>query len=219
MNIEQIRASVAQQSWFHTIDLGNGIITPGIDKTPEKILAMNLPKDMRGKTVIDIGAWNGAISFECERRGASRVLATDHYCWLGDNESGRRGFELARTALNSKVEDRHIRVEDISPATVGKFDIVLFLGVLYHAEDPMGYLHRVHSVCREIAIIETQVGAMDYPKPALEYYPGSTLNGDPTNFFGPNQLAVEAMCLDVGFKSVEKVGEFYGNRMSFVARA
>ena len=218
MDLNALRAEVASINWFHTIDLGNGVVTPGIDKTIEKIKLMNLPADLHGKSVIDIGAWNGAVSFECEKRGAARVLATDFYCWHGgNNREGRKGFEIARRALNSRVEDKEIRVEELSSATVGMFDVVLFLGVLYHAEDPLGYLRRVRSVCRETAIIETSVDANDYPRPAMVFYEGDSLNGDPSNFFGPNSLAVEAMCREVGFKRVEKIGDFYGNRMCFQA--
>ena len=72
--------------WFHSVDLGDGVITPGF-KTSE-ILAgetanMKLP-DVQGKTVLDIGAWDGYFSFEAERRGARRVLALDHYVWSMD---------------------------------------------------------------------------------------------------------------------------------------
>ncbi len=202
-------------NWFHQIELGNGVVTPGIDKTREKIGHLHFP-DMTGKTVLDIGSWNGAMCFEAERLGAKRVLATDHYCWGGDGQ-GRLGFEWAREALKSKVEDKHIKVEDISPETVGTFDIVLFLGVLYHAPDPLGYLAKVRSVCKEMAIIETLVDGLDIPKPALIFYEGATMNNDPSNFFGPNQLACEAMIREVGFSRVEKVSDFFGNRMAFHA--
>jgi len=216
--IDALRKEVVSINWWHTIDLGNGVVTPGIDKTSEKIEALKLPSSFAGKSVIDIGAWNGAISFECERRGAARVLATDYYCWHGGvDREGRKGFEIARRALRSRVEDLEIKVEDISPETVGMFDVVLFLGVLYHADDPLGYLRRVRSVCKEMAIIETLVDGLDYPRPALIFYEGDTLNNDPSNFFGPNQLAVEAMCREVGFRTVERTNFFYGNRMVFVA--
>ena len=174
-DLDQLRKEVASVNWFHKIDLGRGIVTPGIENTPEKIKLMNLPPDLSGKTVLDIGAWNGAVSFECERRGALRVLATDYFCWHGgNNREGRQGFEIARRALNSGVEDLEIRVEEISSERVGLFDVVLFLGVLYHAEDPLGYLRRVHSVFRETAIIETSVDALDYPRPALVFYEGDS---------------------------------------------
>lgn len=78
--------------WFHSIDLGDGVVTPG--RKPllfirEEIEQMNLP-DLRGKSVLDIGAWDGAFSFEAERRGASRVLALDHYAWSTDTSKHRQ---------------------------------------------------------------------------------------------------------------------------------
>lgn len=140
-------------------------MTLGLDKTREKIEQLKLPADLTGKSVIDIGAWNGGLSFECERRGAARVLATDWYCWnAGTNTEGRRGFDVARRALGSRVQDLEIKVEDISPETVCMFDVVLLLGVLYHAEDPLGYLRRVRSICKGSAIIETAVDLLDYPR-------------------------------------------------------
>lgn len=60
--------------WWHQIDLCHGIITPGPDNSSVKIAAIHLPDDLTGKTVIDIGAWDGAFSFECDRRNASRSL-------------------------------------------------------------------------------------------------------------------------------------------------
>lgn len=126
--------------WFHRIELAPGVITPGPDDTPGKIAAAHLPENLSGKTVIDVGAWDGAFSFECERRNAARVLATDHYIW---QRLSRAGFDLAHETLQSRIESQEIRVEDLSPETVGAFDLVLFLGVLYHAQDPMRYLRNV----------------------------------------------------------------------------
>jgi tRNA (mo5U34)-methyltransferase len=200
--------------WFHRIDLGNGVVTPGIDDTSLKIAKIHLPPRLDGKTVLDIGAWDGALSFECERRGAKRVLATDWFCWQGGN---KLGFEIAREALNSHVEDLELKVEDISQGRVGSFDLVLFLGVLYHAPDPLGYLRRVREVCHGMAIVETLVDATEYPRPAMVFYEGDSLNNDRSNFFGPNQLCCEAMLREVGFPRIEKVDEYYGNRMVFHA--
>src|SRR4051794_8937861 len=113
---------VASTTWFHKIDLGGGMITPGIDDTPFKLTKLHLPQDLSGKSVIDIGCWNGAFSFECERRGAARVLATDWYCWQG---SSKLGFDIAKKALGSRVEELEVKVEEIAAASVGTFDLVL----------------------------------------------------------------------------------------------
>jgi len=113
-----------------------------------------------------------------------------------------QGFEIAREALNSKVESKRIAVEDLSPETVGTFDVVLFLGVLYHAPDPLRYLRAARSVCKDILILETHIDALDYPRPAMVFYPGATLNNDPSNEWGPNIECVEELLKEVGFKRI-----------------
>ncbi|HET9849710.1 MAG TPA: DUF1698 domain-containing protein [Candidatus Dormibacteraeota bacterium] len=205
MASDQLRAAVNRIKWFHRIDLGHGITTPGDDDTPAKLATLGFPADLRGQTVLDIGAWDGFFSFEAERRGASRVLATDWFCWGGPGWGTKAGFDLARQALNSSVEDKEIDVLDISPESVGMFDVVLFLGVLYHLRHPLLALERVFSVTREMLILETGVDLNFYWQPAMAFYPGSEAAGDPTNWWGPNPAAVEAMLKDVGFKTVRQV--------------
>src|SRR5690349_3121264 len=113
VDLEQLRAEVAKIKWYHHIDLGNGIVTPGGDiPGKDKLDFVKLPADLTGMTVLDIGAWDGFFSFEAERRGAKRVVATDSYVWRV-GEQGNAGFQLARRALRSKVEDREIEVLDI----------------------------------------------------------------------------------------------------------
>lgn len=211
---QEVRERIRAVKWFHRIDLGNGIITEAERDTAAKIRGLHIPNDLRGQTVIDIGTWDGAFAFECERRGAERVLATDHFAW---QKGGDAGFTLAHELLRSGVERKMIRVEELSPETVGVFDLVLFLGVLYHAENPMLYLRNVFSICRVRAIIETHVDAVEYPRPVAVYYPYDTLLGDPTNFWGPNPACVEAMLREVGFAHVERFESWHSNRMEFHA--
>ena len=66
---------------------------------------MALPDDFSGKSVLDIGAWDGAYSFAAERRGASRVVAVDSFCWNGEGWGTQDGFHCARRLLGSQVED------------------------------------------------------------------------------------------------------------------
>ena len=80
---EIARARMEKIAWYHTIDLGDGLVTPGIDPTPHKLRQIKLPASFAGKTVLDVGAWDGFFSFEAERRGASRVLAVDYVAWAG----------------------------------------------------------------------------------------------------------------------------------------
>ncbi len=199
----ELRETVTSRTWFHTIDLGDGLITPGQKDTPAEVAHLHLPADLSGRTVLDIGAYDGFYSFEAERRGARRVVAADHWAWNWPGADARGNFELAHGALGSSVETRDIPVEEISPEALGStFDVVLFLGVLYHAPDPLGYLRCVRSVTSGVAIIETVVDLLDVPIPAVAYYQGESMNADASNHFGPNRLAVEAMLLDVGFSRV-----------------
>jgi tRNA (mo5U34)-methyltransferase len=184
--------------WFHQIELPDGSTMPGRDRSAEKLAALHLP-DLTGKTVLDVGAWDGYFSFAAERLGASRVLAVDSYVWR--RPGGKDGFEHARRALGSSVEDLEMEVLDISPETVGPFDVVLFLGVLYHMRHPLLALERMASVTRETLVLETLVDMTFLRTPAAAFYPWK-LHGDETNWWGPNQAAVLGMLRSVGFQQV-----------------
>src|SRR5512132_1117781 len=134
--MQDLKSRVAAIAWYHTIDLGGGVVTQGIDDTPQRLARVQLPASLTGQTVLDIGAWDGFFSFECERRGAARVVAADYYSWHGGGWGTKAGFSLAREALGSRVEDVDVDVMDLSPERMGTFDIVLFLGVLYHLRHP-----------------------------------------------------------------------------------
>jgi tRNA (mo5U34)-methyltransferase len=203
---DEVAESARKIRWFHTIDLGNGIITPGLDASSRRLSRMRFPRDLSGKSVLDVGAWDGFFSFESEQRGAARVLATDSYAWDGRCWADKRGFDFAHEVLRSKIESQLIDVLDISPQTVGDgWDVVLCLGVLYHMRHPLLALERVASVTRGLLILETEVDDLLLPWPSLAFYPGKELGGDPTNWFGPNALAVEGMLKSVGFQKVERV--------------
>lgn len=227
-------------AWFHSIDLGDGIVTPGIKSAHRldlELREMRLP-DLRDKSVLDIGAWDGYFSFACERAGASRVVALDHYAWSIDWDEaiayglrqekqglplepwnkvpgvwrpwrlpGRRGFELAHDALGSKVEAVVGDVATIPPAQLGTFDVVLFLGVLYHLQDPLGVLRRVAAVTAGMAVIETEAVALHgQPDRALvEFFPGLELGGDPTNWWAPTASALGGLCRAAGFGTTEVI--------------
>ncbi len=194
---------INQINWWHKIDLGNGMTTPGRDDTPTKLAQVNLPKNLEGLSVLDIGAWDGFFSYECERRGAKRVVAVDKPVWHVPT-IGKRGFEFARRTLGSKVEDVELEVLEISPDRVGGvFDLVLFLGVLYHMRHPLLALERVSSVTGKQLILETHVDMNECDRPVMAFYPDVECAGDDSNWCGPNRAAVEAMLKVVGFRKVE----------------
>ena len=223
--------------WWHSIDLGEGVVTRGY-KTREtlqnELESLRLP-DLRGKTVLDIGAWDGFFSFEAERRGARRVVALDHYVWSldlpkhirythecgergvaplpyektpnwqPDKLPGKRGYDTAHKALDSKVETVVGDFMTMDLASLGPFDVVFFLGVLYHMEDPLAALRRVASLTNGVVIIETHAIALPgYEHLEIcEFYSSNQLNGDVSNWWGPNVKALEGMCRAAGFVRVE----------------
>jgi tRNA (mo5U34)-methyltransferase len=150
--------------WYHTIDLGGGIVTPGWFDLRPIVEKMPWP-DVRGKRCLDVGTWDGFLAFELERRGASEVVATDivdHASWdwpaplrargtaflesLAGPERGQ-GFALAREALGSSVERELISIYDLSPERLGSFDVVVCGSLMLHLRDPMGALEAIASVC------------------------------------------------------------------------
>lgn len=200
---EQKAAAVLALPWFHRIDLGDGLVTPGRDDSPRKLAEIGLPDDLTGRSVLDIGAYDGFFSFEAERRGAARVVALDN--WGEPECSPREGYNLAHALLGSRVEARGGDVLSLSPEAFGRFDVVLFMGVLYHLRHPLLGLERVASVTSWMLILETHVDLDDSRRPAMRFYPGAELGGDPTNWWGPNTAAVLAMLEVVGFHRVEVV--------------
>jgi tRNA (mo5U34)-methyltransferase len=225
--------------WWHSIDLGEGVTTPGI-KTPQA-LATELSRlrlgHLGGKSVLDVGSYDGYFAFAAERLGAERVVALDHYTWSMDlrgyesyrvqqlargepvvppHESefwypdtlpGRAGFDLAREALGSKVEVVVADLLDCDLDALGTFDIVLYLGVLYHMRHPLLALERVAHVTRRggLAVIETLAESFraEENRAMGRFIEGSDVNGDQTNWWAFNEPALLAMCRAAGFSQAE----------------
>lgn len=196
---------VEEVRWFHSIEIGEGVYTPGL-KTPELLKmesAYIFKYPVEGKTVLDVGAWDGFYSFEAERLGAKRVLATDYHCWGGPAWGNKDGFDTAYALRGSQVESLEIDAMDIAPENVGQFDVVLFLGVLYHLRHPFLGLEKMAAVCLEHLVVETMIDLYTLDRPAGAFYPGRECQNDPTNWWGLNPPAVVAMLRVLGFEQVE----------------
>lgn len=230
--------------WWHSIDLGQGVVTPGEKSTHllQRELAYLDGLDLSGKSVLDIGAYDGFFSFEAERRGAGRVVALDHYVWSLDLPShirywrecrargttplqaeqtphwrpaelpGRRAFDIARQVLESRVEPVVGDFMTMNLEPLGTFDVVFFMGVLYHMQDPIGALRRLASVTRGVAVIETHaVRVPGYENREIcEFYSANQLNADVSNWWGPNMRALEGMCLAAGFGRTTVRSNYWG---------
>lgn len=203
--------SMSQLPWYHSIDLPGGIVTPGVVNNSRVLPRLKLPASLEGLSVLDVGAWDGFYSFEAARRGAREVLATDSFSWDGRGWGRKESFEFARQALKLEdvVRDQNIDPTEISLGALGQqFDVVLFLGVMYHLEDPIGVLRRVAEVCGNLLVLETEVALNWLPFPAARIFPAAELNSDPTNWFQFNERALIGLLKEVGFRSTRTVYKY-----------
>ena len=186
--------------WYHSIELPDGQVIQGfqtIEQMKMRVRQFPIPEDLRGKHVLDIGAWDGWFTFEMERRGASVVAA---------DAVRSEKFERARELLGSRAEYVIADVCDLKPETLGKFDIVLFLGVLYHVKHPMLALERVCALAKDLVCVESYVtddGRDPTLKPAMEFYETTELCGQFDNWVGPNTPCLTAFCRAAGFVRVK----------------
>src|SRR5215469_13754000 len=198
-------SQLGEGGWFHSFELSDGTLVPG-NKTlgvlRAEFDAVFAPLALDGQSVLDVGAWNGAFSFEAKRLGAARVLATDMYTWAHPFFRGFERFLYVRkdSGLNTdyKMLDTHRIRRDI----VGTFDVVLFLGVFYHLHDPLTVITNIADVATSWLVVETHLDLDDVPDPAMRYYPSAELADDPTNWWGPNQHCVEALLRTAGFAEI-----------------
>jgi tRNA (mo5U34)-methyltransferase len=142
------------RQWRHRIQLPDGTWTPGTQDTPAQLAALDIPADLRGKRVLDIGCSDGFFAFECERRGAAVVGLDNYSSPYIDSPSG---FNIAKELLGSRVELVLGDFLTFDLQSLGQFDLVLFLGVLYHLRDPLLAIERLASIDAEQTIIETHV--------------------------------------------------------------
>src|SRR5580698_946014 len=198
-NLQRQSGELAKLGYYHSIELPDGRVIPGIQSLETqraRIAQFPIPEDLRGKRVLDIGAWDGWFSFEMERRGA-RVVAVD--------STKRTRFLEAKQMLGSKVEHVVADISYLTPREVGYFDIVLFFGVLYHLKHPMLALERVCELSTDLVCVESFV-TDDQPTgtiPSMEFYEGSELAGQFDNWVGPNVACLMAFCRTAGFARVE----------------
>jgi tRNA (mo5U34)-methyltransferase len=199
-----LAAHIASLPWFHSIRLPCGLVTPGLktleDVTAEERVIFDAVR-VAGHSVLDIGAWNGAFSFAAERHGAARVLATDRHTWIHPHWRGREAFNIVHAQLGSKVLPFEVDPMEVTGA-LGVYDVVLFLGVFYHLFDPIEVMRRLRKVTGGVLVVETHQDALDQSRPMMVFYPGDSLLGDATNWWGPNLPLVLHLLLELGFTRV-----------------
>ncbi len=215
-------------AWHQRWEVYRGVFLPGRNDVRQLLDYVGLPADLTGKRVLDIGAWNGGFSFECERRGAAEVIA------LSLEHPDQTGFNRLKASLGSRVSYILDSVYNLDPERLGHFDIVLFLGVLYHLRYPLLAVDKLRAVTRGELFIETHVldeCFIDAGKtsadavslsprlrhvPMWQFYRRDELNGDASNWFAPNIAAVLDGFGSAGFDI--QLTRQWGHRAAFRAR-
>jgi tRNA (mo5U34)-methyltransferase len=195
--------ALADKGWYHSFALPDGTRIDGVNPLEylqQRYVRFPIPDDLRGKRVLDVGAWDGWFSFEAERHGAA-VTAID--CVEQEH------FLDLRRKFASTVDYRMLEVYELPEAGIGKFDIVFFLGVLYHLRHPLRALEIICGMSSDIAIVESFVtdGAtwQEHPAdiPSMEFYENHELGGQFDNWVGPSVSCLLALCRAAGFARVE----------------
>ena len=214
---DEIRSRVAELGkWFHNLDL-NGVQTAPdhfLGDYPAfkwKTFAHAIPADLRGRTVLDVGCNAGFYSIEMKKRGAERVVAID------SDEEYLAQARFAAEVTGSDIEFRRMSVYEV--AQLGeRFDLVLFMGVLYHLRHPLLALDLLHEyAARDLLVFQSLLRGypevdnieQDYPFSEREvfdqlgypklHFVEDRYASDPTNWWIPNLACAEAMLRSAGF--------------------
>jgi len=209
---------VREMSWYHTIDLGSGIVTNGWFDLRPHVARYGLPERMDGMRVLDIGTWDGFWAFEMERRGAD-VVALDveresEYDWpprrrpaeFADIRRGD-GFRLAKEILGSDVERVHCNVYDALPENLGTFDLVFCGVVLIHLRDQLLALERFANLCHGRLILAEEYHRLS----SLLAIPVARYHADreaAVVFWLPSRQTWKRMVWTAGFDDVEEKARF-----------
>jgi tRNA (mo5U34)-methyltransferase len=140
---DEARALVAAAKWYHAFEIRPGLTTPGsspFDAKPNAD-ALKVPSRLQGKRALDIGAWDGPMTFELERRGASAFA-------LDIQDPSRVGFGTARRILGSKAVHYQGSVYQLPCGDLRDLDLIVCRGVYYHLKHPLLAFERIAAALR-----------------------------------------------------------------------
>ena len=208
-----LREEVNRYPWYHTLELGDGVVTeamfdhrPVLDRYP-------VPDDLSGLRCLDVGTMDGFWAFEMERRGAASVTAVDlddpealdwpaalrdHDKTLDEQKEDR--FNRAKQALGSNVERVILSAYDLSPGRLGEFDFVFCGDLLLHLKDPITPVENIRSVCTGSAVIVNVIKRFRF----REGEPMADLDGiDTFTWWTTNLAGLVRIVRAAGFPRVE----------------
>jgi tRNA (mo5U34)-methyltransferase len=190
--------------WHQRFELEDGIYTPGAHDIEWLMDAAGVPRDLARRAVLDVGTSNGGAAFVAERRGAARVVALDLYPpdWFG--------FDRLARFLDSRVEYVQGTVYELPKVVEGRFDDILFLGVLYHLRHPLLALDALRAVASGTANVYLETVDAELPQqgPAslVRFYCSDELGSDASNWFAPTVRTLKQWCASSGYEVISCEG-------------
>lgn len=158
MKKEDLVEKLKQYRFYQTIDLGDGVVTPGepLAAKQKQLLKHIAAMDLTNKRVIELGCANGLLALAAERRGAKEVIAVDN---LKQSIDGLNDVILPH--LGSRIEAIHNNVLNITRESFGQFDVVIFAGILYHLKYPFLALRNLRDLVKDDGVVILETGIFD----------------------------------------------------------
>jgi len=209
MTEDEARALVASQRvWHQSFDIFPGVRTPGSYDPGFMVDLLQLPKDMSGLRVLDVGASDGFFSRELDKRGAD-VTAIDY------RQKTVSGFAVMEKLYGREIKHINANIYDL-PAGLGLFDVILCLGVIYHLPDMPRALWTLRELCSGRLFVESYIEDFGVDRPLARYCEADSLSGDSSNFWAPNIQCIHAIMRDCALPVERSVA--WGDRVLLVGR-
>lgn len=220
---QETLAEINTAKWHHRIELANGFFTNSTTDVSKQLNLTCIPSMLEGAVCIDIGTRDGGLAFEMEKRGAHRVIAND---WV---KKTHFNFELAHRCIGSKVDFLEADLSLLPFMNLPEFNIVNYMGVIYHVADPYLSLMAMREICHPDGVIVVESAVLDagtysletrglkndkseinktlltYPN-LLQYLPRGHVNS-----WVPSIGALRSLCEDAGLEIIQEAR--YGKRV------
>ena len=204
MTQNQLQSVFAYHKWRQRIPLDSGLETPGTNFAREWEMSY-LPNDLSGKSFLDVGANDGMFSFLAEKKGATRVVATDIYTTTRNSHMtfgwNKTGIETAANLLQSKVDILDYSIYELDQIE-GSFDFVFCSNVLAWLKDPLSALEMLASKTTQTLHLREDLSITSHGKPELRFV-HDYQNPKATCFYNPNKEWFETVLRGLGFKQIE----------------
>lgn len=220
--------------WYHTVDLGQGVVTPGLYDYRNQVGEFGFPEDMTGMQVLDVGSATGFFAFEFARRGATvtslELPSIAEWDMLAGSERQKTlnqlmemhqaasieelqylhldgPFLFCQQMLNTQVQRWYSTIYDVATSD-RQFDLIFVSDVLLHLLSPLKALGSLALLCRGKLIIAQTIPEINESQPLMLYLGGGSSDGDSRTWWFPNRLCFTQMLQRVGFRTIDFVREF-----------